>query len=45
MSLVLPARRTRRCQYEFDVDLGIVGDVVRDSDTVALPAGVATRIT
>ena len=38
------ARRTRHYQYEFDVDLGIVDDVVRDFDTVALPKGVAARI-
>jgi cell division control protein 6 len=31
-------------QYEFDVDLDIVGDVVRDFDSIALPKGVATRI-
>ncbi|EMA71050.1 cell division control protein 6 [Halorubrum distributum JCM 13916] len=38
------ARRTRRCQYEFDVGLGVVGDVVRDFDSIALPTGVAARI-
>ncbi|TKX41361.1 cell division control protein Cdc6, partial [Halorubrum sp. CGM4_25_10-8A] len=32
-------------QYEFDVDLDIVGDVVRDFDSIALPTGVATRLT
>jgi cell division control protein 6 len=31
-------------QYEFDVDLDIVGDVVRDFDSIALPTGVAARI-
>ena len=31
-------------QYEFDVDLDIVGDVVRDFDSIALPKGVAARI-
>ncbi|WP_160163048.1 hypothetical protein [Halorubrum distributum] len=45
MSLVLPARRARRCQYEFDVNLGVVDDVVRDSNTIVLPKGVAARIT
>ena len=32
-------------QYEFDVDLDIVGDVVRDFDSIALPKAVATRTT
>jgi cell division control protein 6 len=31
-------------QYEFDVSLDIVGDVVQDFDSVSLPAGVATRV-
>ena len=31
-------------QYEFDVDLDIVGDVVRDFDSIALPKGVTARI-
>ncbi|MDB2242976.1 hypothetical protein [Halorubrum ezzemoulense] len=44
MSLVLPARRIRRCQYEFNVGLGIVDAVVRDFDAIALSKGVAARI-
>ncbi|PYZ02890.1 hypothetical protein C8039_08370 [Halogeometricum sp. wsp3] len=32
-------------QYEFDVGLDIVGDVVRDFDSIALPTSVATQIT
>jgi hypothetical protein len=39
VSPLLPARRGRRCQYEFDVDLGIVSDVVRDFDSIALSTG------
>ncbi|MDB2294057.1 hypothetical protein PM085_17675 [Halorubrum ezzemoulense] len=45
MSLVLPARRARRCQYEFDVNPGVVDNVVRDFKTIVLLKGVAARIT
>ncbi|WP_158293564.1 MULTISPECIES: hypothetical protein [Halorubrum] len=44
MSLVLPAQRTRRCQYEFNVGLGIVDALVRDFDDIALSTVVAARI-
>jgi len=38
------ARRTRHYQYEFDVSLGVVDALVRDSNTIALPTSVAARI-
>jgi hypothetical protein len=44
VSLILPARRTRRCYYEFDIGLNIVGDVVQDFDAIALLKGVTAQI-